>query len=149
MTFIKVDMTTQDVTAIEVPEQFAGFGGRELTAHFIHDQIPPACDPRGAENNLIMAAGILSGTSWVNTGRLSIGAKSPLTGGVKESNDGGPIAHHLARMNVAAITMEGQPKGGFASKDDRLPDFFYREPLPPHKKVVQITGDAIDRTFDF
>lgn len=112
MKFIKVDMTTQDVTSIDVPEQFAGFGGRELTSHFINDQVPPACDPLGAENKLIMAPGILSGTSLVNTGRLSIGAKSPLTGGVKESNVGGTLAHHLARMNVAAITIEGQPKGG-------------------------------------
>jgi aldehyde:ferredoxin oxidoreductase len=114
MKFIKVDMTTQDVTIIEVPEKFTGFGGRELTSHFINDQVPPDCNPVGADNKLILAPGILSGTSLVNTGRLSIGAKSPLTGGIKESNVGGTIAHHLARMNVAAVTIEGQPR------DDRL-----------------------------
>lgn len=114
MKFIKVDLTTQDVTAIAMPEKFAGCGGRELTSRFINAQVPPDCNPVGAENKLILAPGILSGTSLVNTGRLSIGAKSPLTGGIKESNVGGTIAHHLARMNVAAVTIEGQ------SQDDRL-----------------------------
>jgi len=107
-------MTTQDVTTIAVPDKFAGCGGREFTSRFINDQVPPDCHPVGAENKLILAPGILSGTSLVNTGRLSIGAKSPLTGGIKESNVGGTIAHHLARMNVAAVTIEGQPQ------EDRL-----------------------------
>ena len=112
MKIIKVDMTTQDVTTVDMPGKYAGFGGRELTSHFIHEQVPPDCNPVGADNKLILAPGILSGTSLVNTGRLSIGAKSPLTGGIKESNVGGTIAHHLARMNVAAITIEGQPEDG-------------------------------------
>ena len=50
---------------------------------------------------------------------------------------------------IVAVELEFNRKAGFTSKDDRLPDFFYQEPLPPHNKVVQITGDAIDRTFDF
>jgi aldehyde:ferredoxin oxidoreductase len=114
MKLIKVDMTTQSVTTIAVPEKLAGCGGRELTSRFINDQVPPDCNPVGAKNKLILAPGLLSGTSLVNTGRLSIGAKSPLTGGIKESNVGGTIAHHLARMNVAAVIIEGQPR------DDRL-----------------------------
>ncbi len=45
------------------------------------------------------------------SGRLSIGCKSPLTGGIKESNAGGQPAQVLARLGYAAIVLEGKPKG--------------------------------------
>ena len=34
-------------------------------------------------------------------------------------------------------------------KDDRLARFFYEEPLPPHNKVVEISDEEMDQTFDF
>lgn len=40
-------------------------------------------------------------------------------------------------------------KAGFTRKDDRLPDFFYKEPLPPHNKVVVISDEEMDTTFDY
>jgi aldehyde:ferredoxin oxidoreductase len=39
-------------------------------------------------------------------------------------------------------------RAGFTRKDDRLPGFFYEEPLPPHNSVVLISDEEIDRTFD-
>ena len=38
---------------------------------------------------------------------------------------------------------------GFTNKDDRLPKMFYEEPLPPHNKVVVISDEEMDKTFDF
>jgi aldehyde:ferredoxin oxidoreductase len=46
----------------------------------------------------------------VNTGRLSVGAKSPLTEGIKESNAGGTVATALARLGITAIIVEGQAR---------------------------------------
>jgi aldehyde:ferredoxin oxidoreductase len=40
-------------------------------------------------------------------------------------------------------------KAGFTNKDDRLPRFFYEEPLPPHNTVVQISDEDMDKTFEF
>jgi aldehyde:ferredoxin oxidoreductase len=40
-----------------------------------------------------------------------VGAKSPLTGGIKESNSGGQPSQVLARLGYAAIVLEGKPKG--------------------------------------
>jgi aldehyde:ferredoxin oxidoreductase len=40
-------------------------------------------------------------------------------------------------------------KAGFTNQDDRLPRFFYEEPLPPHNTVFSISDEALDRTFDF
>jgi len=39
---------------------------------------------------------------------LSAGAKSPLTGGIKESNAGGTAGQLLARMGIKALIIEGQ-----------------------------------------
>ncbi|NOQ46643.1 MAG: aldehyde ferredoxin oxidoreductase, partial [Desulfobulbaceae bacterium] len=38
---------------------------------------------------------------------------------------------------------------GFTNKDDRLPEFFNLEPLPPHNVVWDFTGEEIDTFWDF
>jgi aldehyde:ferredoxin oxidoreductase len=42
--------------------------------------------------------------------RISIGAKSPLTGGVKESNAGGTTGLHMTNLGIKALIVEGQPR---------------------------------------
>jgi aldehyde:ferredoxin oxidoreductase len=54
----------------------------------------------------------LSGTTLVNTSRISIGAKSPLTGTIKESNAGGTVGAALGKLGVTAIVIEGQAAKG-------------------------------------
>ena len=79
--------------------------------------MPPLCHPLGADNKLVIAPGLLSGTAAAMSGRLSVGCKSPLTGGIKEANAGGQAAQVLARLGYAAIVLEGKPKA-----DDPLQD---------------------------
>ena len=52
-------------------------------------------------------------------------------------------------LRVLQTEREFNRKAGFTSKDDRLPEFFYKEPLPPHNTVFSIPDEEIDRTFDF
>jgi aldehyde:ferredoxin oxidoreductase len=40
-------------------------------------------------------------------------------------------------------------RAGFTRQDDRLPGFFYEEPLPPHNKVFPFKDEEIDSTLDF
>ena len=94
-----------------VPEDLAGLGGRALTSRMILNEVPATCHPLGAANKLVMAPGILSGSPAANSGRLSVGGKSPLTGGIKESNSGGFVSQKLARMGIAALVLEGKPDG--------------------------------------
>ena len=109
MKIIKIDIQDQRIKNIEVPEAYMGLGGRGLTSLMINKEVPPTCDPLGPENKLIFAPGYLSGTPLVNSSRLSIGAKSPLTGGIKESNVGGTVAADLAHLGITAIVVEGKP----------------------------------------
>jgi aldehyde:ferredoxin oxidoreductase len=89
---------------------YAGIGGRALTSAVVSKEVPPLCHPLGADNKLVIAPGLLSGTIAAMSGRLSIGCKSPLTGGIKESNSGGQASQVLARLGYAAIVLEGKPK---------------------------------------
>src|SRR5512136_2395613 len=97
-------------SAVPVGE-YAGLGGRALTSTLVAKEVPPLCHPLGAENKLVIAPGMLSGTSGAMTGRLSVGCKSPLTGTIKESNAGGQAAQVMARLGYAVIILEGKPAG--------------------------------------
>jgi aldehyde:ferredoxin oxidoreductase len=88
---------------------YAGMGGRALTSTLVAGEVPPTCHPLGAENKLVIAPGLLSGSAAAMSGRISVGCKSPLTGGIKEANSGGQAAQVLARLGYAAIVLEGKP----------------------------------------
>jgi aldehyde:ferredoxin oxidoreductase len=89
---------------------YAGFGGRGLTSAIVSKEVPPLCHPVGEDNKLVIAPGLLSGSTAAMSGRLSIGCKSPLTGGIKESNAGGQPSQMLARLGYAAVVLEGKPQ---------------------------------------
>jgi aldehyde:ferredoxin oxidoreductase len=52
-------------------------------------------------------------------------------------------------VRVLKAEKEFNRKAGFTKDDDRLPWFYYEEPLPPHNTVFSITDQEIDSTFDF
>ena len=83
-------------------------GGRGLTSRWLLDHIDPSCDPLGPANSLVLATGALGGSGASSATRLSIGAKSPLTRGIKESNTGGATGAALVRLGLRALVLEGQ-----------------------------------------
>ncbi len=108
MKFIHVNMTHKTVHTGQVPQEYIGLGGRGLMAAIINDSVPPKCDPLGPENKLIFAPGLLGGTNLVNTSRIAVGSKSPLTGTIKESNAGGTFGDAVGRVGITAIIVEGR-----------------------------------------
>ena len=107
----RVNMTDLSTSIEDVPDDWAGHGGRGLTSNIVAAEVPPTCHPLGAKNKLVFAPGLLSGTAASNSGRISAGAKSPLTGTIKESNSGGTSAQRLAKIGCKALIIEGQPQG--------------------------------------
>ena len=95
--------------AVEPLGAYAGLGGRAMTSAVVNKEVPALCHPLGADNKLIIAPGMLSGSAAAISGRLSIGCKSPLTGGIKEANAGGQAAQVMGRLGYAAIILEGKP----------------------------------------
>lgn len=108
--FIRVNMTDKSVSIDPVPEKYQGLGGRALTSTYVNEEVKATCHPLGKNNKIIFAPGLLSGTTAANSGRLSVGSKSPLTGGIKESNTGGTFAQIMARMRIKGLTIEGMPE---------------------------------------
>ncbi len=104
---VRVDMTNKKVTVEPLPEKYKGTGGRWLTSMMVNDEVPAGCHPLGPNNKLVFAPGILTGTRAPNSGRISVGGKSPLTGGIKEANAGTPFSQQMARMGYAAMVVEG------------------------------------------
>lgn len=89
---------------------YAGSGGRGLTSAIVSKEVPPLCHPLGEDNKLVIAPGLLSGSTAAMSGRISVGCKSPLTGGIKEANSGGQPSQMLGRLGYAAIVLEGKPE---------------------------------------
>ena len=106
---LRVDMTTQTATYDKFPSDRGLLGGRALSAKILIEECDPGCDPLGPDNVLVMAPGVLSGTSAPTSGRISMGGKSPLTGGIKEANAGGNPGQHLMKLGIRAIVVKGQP----------------------------------------
>ena len=97
---------------------YAGMGGRGMTSMIVSKEVPADCHPLGPENKLVIAPGLMTGSAASTSGRISVGCKSPLTGGIKEANAGGQAGQVMARLGYAAIILEGE------AKDDSLYQVF-------------------------
>lgn len=105
---IRINMTKMKISTEEVPVKYKKLGGRGLTSRILFDEVDPTCDPLGPENKIILAPGLFGGTYAPCSGRLSIGAKSPLTGGIKESNAGGTAGRAMSKLGIKALIIEGE-----------------------------------------
>jgi len=106
---IRVNARTGVIEQVPVSKEMIRWGGRQLIANVMATEVDPTCAPLGRGNLLIFAPGWLGGTAVPTSGRLSIGGKSPLTGGIKESNVGGEAGQTLARAGVRALIVEDAP----------------------------------------
>ena len=105
----RVNVRTQELKREPVPAAWQRLGGRGLSARILLDEVDPRCDPLGPDNKLIFAPGLLVGHMLSSTDRISVGGKSPLTGGIKESNAGGRTGLHMTYMGMHALIIEAQP----------------------------------------
>ena len=103
---LRVNMTDRTATYEDVPDKYKLLGGRGLTSTIVYDEVDPACHPLGPNNKLVFAPGLLTGTTAPTSARVSAGAKSPLTGGIKESNAGTEWPQLVARLGLKAIIVE-------------------------------------------
>src|SRR5512140_1314993 len=105
----RVNVRTRTSSREPVPPEWEHLGGRGLVARFLLDEVPPACEPLGPYNKLVFAPGLLVGHMLSSCDRISIGGKSPLTGGAKEANAGGTTGLQMACLGIKALILEGIP----------------------------------------
>jgi len=114
MKILRVNIKDEKITFENLKEEWRSIGGSALIAKIMNREVLPTADPLGPENLFIVSAGPLAGTGAPQLGRVSVGAKSPLTLGIKEANSGGPAAQILDRLGIRAIIVHG------GARDNRL-----------------------------
>ena len=108
---LRVNLDEKKVKQEGVAEYHRLQGGRALISGILLEEMNPHAHPLGKGNKLILAPGLLSGTAAPCSGRLSVGGKSPLTGGIKESNVGGMACTKMAHLGIKGVILEGIPDG--------------------------------------
>lgn len=122
---IRINLETGSVSRREQEKDDLLLGGRRLTGSIIAAEVPPECEPLSGRNKLVLACGPLAETLVSSANRLSIGAKSPLTGGIKESNAGGMTGYLMGRLGIRAVVLEGRPGA-------------------PHWTLIRISADGVE-----
>jgi aldehyde:ferredoxin oxidoreductase len=116
------------------------------------DEVPEGCDSLGPENRLIFAMGPLAGTFAPGSGRYTIVAKSPATGGFGEAYTGGFVAHELKYAGYDGIVVQGKApeKVYLTVTNDRVEirpasHLAGRGTLETEEKIKEETGDPETR----
>ncbi len=108
---LRVNTRTGEIRRQACSDEERHWGGRSFIAHHLLREVDPLCDPLGRNNTLIIASGLLADTAVTTAGRVSVGGKSPLTGGIKESNVGGAAGRKMVRLGLKAVLLEDAPDG--------------------------------------
>jgi len=101
----QIDLATKTVTSEELHGEAIVRAGRYLIAKTLLENNIATVDPLSDKNPLIFSAGPFAGTNFSNANRLSVGCKSPLTGGIKEANAGGNFAFAMGQLHIAGFTL--------------------------------------------
>ncbi len=148
MWFIRINMTDRTFRLEPVPDAYKNLGGRGMTSSLVAAEVPPLCHPLGPNNKLVFAPGIVTGTASPTSARVSVGAKSPLTGGIKESNAGSSWARDLAVMRVKALIVEGQPQDKGKTWGIKLTwDAAAQQPKVEFFDTTEFSGDDLYMVF--
>jgi aldehyde:ferredoxin oxidoreductase len=106
--YIDINLNSRDISKRNLEGREIAECGRYLIASKLLAADVADKDPLGPDNPLIFSAGPFAGTNFSNANRLSVGCKSPLTGGIKEANTGGTFAFAMGQLEISGMTFHGQ-----------------------------------------
>ena len=84
---LRVDLTTGKITKEPHSYEYRRkwIGGRGYNSDVIYNEVPANLDPYDPKARVCFGVGPVSGTAAPSTGRVTVTAKSPLTGGFGDS----------------------------------------------------------------
>lgn len=108
--YLDVDLTKGTVTPKVLPESIYRLypGGSALAAYLLLQEMPAGVDPLGPENMLVCAVSPLANLPIAGISRLTITAKSPLSGAIGDSQSGGFFPAELKKAGWDAIVVRGK-----------------------------------------
>jgi aldehyde:ferredoxin oxidoreductase len=105
--YLHINLNEHSVRADELHGEDVIRAGRHFIAKTLLQLGAAKVDPLSPDSPLIFSAGPFAGTNFSNANRLSVGCKSPLTGGIKEANSGGTFAFAMGQLEIAGFTLYG------------------------------------------
>ncbi|MEQ9170877.1 MAG: aldehyde ferredoxin oxidoreductase C-terminal domain-containing protein [Rhodospirillales bacterium] len=141
--YLTIDLATRDIKSEALSGEALARAGRYLIAKTLVDRNLAEIDPLGPENPLIFSAGPFAGSNFSNGNRISVGCKSPLTGGIKESNGGGTMAFAMGQIGIAGITLENQSDDWVVIRIPLEGDITFEDASPYLGKGVFETADML------
>jgi len=108
--YLHINLTDRSIKTDELHGEDVIRAGRYFIAKTLLELNAAKVDPLSPDNPLIFSAGPFAGTNFSNANRLSVGCKSPLTGGIKEANSGGTFGFAMGQLEIAGFTLYGASK---------------------------------------
>ncbi|MGY9003021.1 MAG: aldehyde ferredoxin oxidoreductase C-terminal domain-containing protein [Rhodospirillales bacterium] len=108
--YLDINLETQTIASKELDGETIAKAGRYHIAKTLLAAGAATVDPLSPKNPLIFSVGPFAGTNFSNANRLSVGCKSPLTGGIKEANSGGTFGFAMGQLELAGFTLHGACK---------------------------------------
>ena len=107
---LHVDLTKGELTVEEPNEAFYRkyLGGSAMGMHYILRDMPKGADPLGPENVLTLMTGVATGAAISGQSRLNANAKSPISGGIGDSQSGGFFPAELKFAGFDGIVIKGK-----------------------------------------
>jgi aldehyde:ferredoxin oxidoreductase len=107
---LHVDLTNRSIEIEEQDEAFyrSYLGGRGIGYHYLMKMVPPGTDALAAENILVLATGVMTGSPLAASCRFAAVGKSPLTGTAGESEAAGFFGPELKRAGFDAVVLKGR-----------------------------------------
>ena len=107
---LHVDLTKGELTVEEPEEAFYRkyLGGSAMGMHYILRDMPKGADPIGPENVLTLMTGVTTGAAISGQSRINANAKSPISGGIGDSQGGGFFPAELKFAGFDGLVIKGK-----------------------------------------
>ena len=107
---LHIDLSSRNITIEKPPAEFYRryLGGSALNLYYLLREIPARADPLGPENVLGISVGVTTGTAISGNSRVTVSAKSPLTGAIGDSQAGGFWPATLKWAGFDGIIIKGR-----------------------------------------
>src|SRR5512144_2657434 len=122
---LHVDLTKGNLTVEEPNEAFYRkyLGGSAMGMYYILREMPRGADPLGPENVLTLMTGVTTGAAISGQSRINANAKSPISGGIGDSQGGGFFPAELKFAGFDGIVVKGRsPRPVYLSILDGVPE---------------------------
>jgi aldehyde:ferredoxin oxidoreductase len=107
---LHVDLTKGSLTTEEPDEAFYRkyMGGSAMGMYYILRDMPKGADPVGPDNVLTLMTGVTTGAAISGQSRINANAKSPISGGIGDSQGGGFFPAELKFAGIDGLVIKGK-----------------------------------------